>query len=366
MDELLFELIRVAVGNADNLSHTPSEKEWDALYEMTMKQSLVGVCFAALQRLGANADDGFVRIGMSKMQYLNWLGMAFQIQCMNEVANRRCAELQSKLFDGGMRSCILKGQGVGLLYAKQLHGLRQSGDIDIWVDGDKDKTLDWARKQGATIGSIDIVHAHANFFEDIEVEIHSQPSWMYGRRSDKALQKFFNKKADNQFENIDQSVRFSYPTVEFNLVYLLVHINRHIFEEGVGFRQLMDYYFTLIASNKYERAEAINVLSALGLMKFAQGIMYIEQKVFGISTSCMLCEADKSEGEFLLKDILVGGNFGKHDKRNVKLPTEQRLARGLYNMKRNMRYLVHYPSEVISIPFWKLWHYCWRKRKGYL
>lgn len=366
MTELFFELIRVAIGTQECLSRIPSVREWSMLRKMAEKQSLMGVCFAGLKRLGADADEGFARIGMSKMQYLDWMGMVFYIQCKNEMINHQCAELHSKLFADGMRSCVLKGQGVGQLYAEHLCGLRQSGDIDIWIEGEKDETLDWVRRQGAKIGSIDIVHAHADFFEDTEVEIHSQPSWMYGRKADKVLQRFFCEKADEQFENMDRSVGFSHPTVGFNLVYLLVHINRHIFEEGIGFRQLMDYYFTLITSNEYERAEAIKVLSALGLMKFAQGIMYIEKKVFGISTSCMLCEADKSEGEFLLKDILVGGNFGKYDKRNVILPTERRFARGLYNMKRNMRYFVHYPSEVISIPFWKLWHYCWRKRKGYL
>ena len=108
----------------------------------------------------------------------------------------------------------------------------------------------------------------------------------------------------------------TYPTVGFILVYSLVHINRHIFEEGIGLCQLLDYYFFL--------------------------------KVF------------LSEG------IERGGNFGKYDERNVVLPVEKRMARGWYNMLHNVRYLWHYPSEVISIPFWKLWHYCWRKRKGYL
>lgn len=374
MTDRFFELIRVAIGTGDSLTHTPSNKEWKALYAMAKKQSLVGVCFAALQRLGADADEGFARIGMSEMLYLTWMGMAAKIKQKNETLNQQCAVLQMKLSTDGFRSCVLKGQGVATLYITTstvqaqsvLQGLRQSGDIDIWIDGEKDQTLDWARKQGARLGSIDIVHAHAAFFEDTEVEIHSRPSWMYGRKADKVLQNYFEEMADEQFKHFDQSLGFCYPTVGFNLVYLLVHINRHIFEEGIGFRQLMDYYFVLVASSEAERSEAVKVLSDMGLMKFARGIMYIEQKVFCLDASCMLCEADKSEGEFLLKDILIGGNFGKYDDRNVVLPTEKRFARGWYTLKRNMRYFPHYPSEVIAIPFWQLWHYCWRKRKGYL
>ena len=366
MTELFFELIRVAIGAQATLSRLPSEAEWEELFEMAEKQSLVGVCFSGLYDLGADSDEGYARIGISEDLFFGWMGMAAQINMKNDVVNEQCVALQKRLAADGFRSCVLKGQGVATLYGDELRSFRQSGDIDIWVEGDKNKALEWARKQGATIGSIDIVHAHADFFEDTEVEMHSQPSWMYGRKADKVLQRFFGEKAVEQFGNMDQSVGFSHPTVGFNLVYLLVHINRHTFEEGIGFRQLMDYYFALTASNEAERVEAVRVLSAMGLMKFARGIMYIEQKVFGLDASCMLCEADKSEGEFLLKDILVGGNFGRYDDRNVVLPTEKRLARGWYNMIRNMRYLAHYPSEVIAIPFWKLWHYCWRKRKGYL
>ena len=57
MNELFFELIRVAIGTQEGLSRLPSQKEWKALYDMAKKQSLVGVCFAALQRLGADAHE---------------------------------------------------------------------------------------------------------------------------------------------------------------------------------------------------------------------------------------------------------------------------------------------------------------------
>ena len=158
----------------------------------------------------------------------------------------------------------------------------------------------------------------------------------------------------------------TYPTVGFNLVYSLVHINRHIFEEGIGLRQLLDYYFILKASNVAEREKVHEEIAALGLKKFAAGIMYIESKVFALGRDCMVCEPDAVEGEFLLEDIERGGNFGKYDERNVVLPVEKRFARGWYNMLHNVRYEWHYPSEVLAIPFWKVWHYCWRKRKGYL
>lgn len=345
MNQLFYELIQVGIGVHACLSHTPSAEEWGELYAMAKKQSLVGVCFAGVQRLQQQRQEP------PEMTYLTWMGMAAKIQQRNEVVNRQCTDLQRRLSADGFRSCILKGQGVAQVYPESLRGLRQSGDIDIWIEGDKDVALDWAKKQGATIVSIDMVHAHADLFEDTEVEIHSQPSWMYGRKADKVLQRFFAESADGQFSYHDEKVGMTYPTVGFNLVYSLVHINRHIFEEGIGLRQLLDYYFILKASNVAEREKACEVIASLGLKQFAAGIMYIENKVFALERDCMVCEPDAEEGEFLLEDIERGGNFGKYDERNVVLPVEKRFARGWYNMQHNVRYLWHYPSEVIAIPF---------------
>ena len=83
MNSLFYQLIRVAIGTQDSLSHTPSNKEWKALYDIAKKQSLVGVCFAALQRLGADANEGLARIGMSEMLYLTWMGTTAKIQQKN-------------------------------------------------------------------------------------------------------------------------------------------------------------------------------------------------------------------------------------------------------------------------------------------
>lgn len=79
MNELFFVLIRVAIGTQKSLSQLPTAIEWGKLYKMAEKLSLVGVCFAGLQRLGADADDPstgsgqketFARIGMSELRYL--------------------------------------------------------------------------------------------------------------------------------------------------------------------------------------------------------------------------------------------------------------------------------------------------------
>ena len=110
-EQLFFELIQVAIGTRICLSHTPSVDEWGELYAMAKKQSLVGVCFAGVRRLGANADDGFSAIGMPEMLYLTWMGMAAKIQQKNEIVNKQCVEVQQMIEKEGFRTFIMKGQG---------------------------------------------------------------------------------------------------------------------------------------------------------------------------------------------------------------------------------------------------------------
>jgi len=46
MYQLFYELVQVAIGARSELSRSPSASEWSALYELSDKQALVGICFA--------------------------------------------------------------------------------------------------------------------------------------------------------------------------------------------------------------------------------------------------------------------------------------------------------------------------------
>lgn len=174
IEKVFFELIQVAIGTQKCLSRTISAMEWMQLYNLAKKQSLVGVCFAALQRLGADADEGFARIGMNEMLYLTWMGMAAKIQQRNQIVDEQCVTLQKRLAAEGFKSCVLKGQGVGLLYAEHLRGLRQSGDIDIWMDGGFERVNNWVQKVAPT-KVVNQHHVDLKIFDGTEVEAHYHP-----------------------------------------------------------------------------------------------------------------------------------------------------------------------------------------------
>ena len=358
MEELFFELFQVALGHRDTLSHYPSETEWRAMFTIAQTQAVVGIAFDGIKLLGKNDQKPPLAL------LYKWIGLSEQIKKRNLIVDKRCQELEKILNDGGFKCCVLKGQGTALYYEHPEY--RQCGDIDIWVKGDRDEILGFARKKGCHIGHIDIKHSDIDFFEDVSVEVHFLPSWMYNPVTNKKLQKFFEKQSSRQFDNFGVENGFTHTTVDFDLVFSIVHIYRHIFSEGIGLRQLMDYYYILQNSTQEQRKEAYDVLRSLKMSSFVGGIMWILRNCFGMKDEYLLCPMNIKHGRFLLSEILTAGNFGQYDVRTKRVAHNKRFVRGFVQFKKNLRFVYYYPSEVLWSPFWKLWHYFWRKRKGYL
>lgn len=394
--KLFFELIRVAIGNAENLSHLPSCEEWKELYEIAKKQSLVGVCFAGLQRLGADAEGGSARIGMSEMLYLTWMGMAAKIQQRNEVVNQQCTELGKRLEAEGYRYCILKGQGAAALYG-DLSALRQSGDIDVWVDAHRKEIIGMVQRIAPTT-SVREHHLELKLFADTEVEVHYWPAVIRHFLKNRKLQKWFDSRREEIFANnaTGDSASFASPTPEFHAIQMMAHMYHHLFDSGIGLRQVMDYYFVLQAlaagssglpigangarvSNELNGSSVANgsnaeigkAIEKIGMGRFASAMMWViayifEGKTSGISETIETLDIKPNEedGKFLLGEIMRGGNFGHHDSRK-NLRKGGYLNSFLGGNLRNLRYLRFNPFDWFWSPLWRLWYFGWRKLNGY-
>ena len=394
INQLFYQLIRVAIGNQVCLSHTPSADEWGELYALAKKQSLVGICFAGVQKLTINHSS--LIVNLSESLRLQWMGMAAKIQQRNEVLNRQCAELQAKLSACGMRSVILKGQGVASLYTisdgglkiNDLSGLRQSGDIDIYVDCGREKAIEYARSMQDDV-DWDYKHLHLKVFKDTEVELHYRPEILMNLRKNARLQRWFEQ-PEVQSSMFQVSGNLVAPSVEFNLFYILLHIYRHFLFEGVGLRQLMDYYFVLrtqindkrLMINDSSSAESeltqidrelsvnfsINeLLREFGMERFAKGIMWIMKTVFAGHDNdddndnfFLGIKPDEKEGRYILREVMEGGNFGHHDERNM-VNVSGKKGSVLRILRHNWHLLAHYPSEALWAPIYFVWHYFWKK-----
>lgn len=380
---LFFELIQVAIGTRICLSHTPSADEWGELYTLAKKQSLVGVCFAGVQKLNnVPHQQGDERGSLPEMLYLTWMGMAAKIQQRNEVVNRQCVELQAKLSADGFRSYIMKGQSVASLYKlrdalrqaqepslelRNLSALRQSGDIDVYLEGGLDKVLAYARTFGE-VAKVNELEMSVPVFSDTEVEFHYRPFIMRSPLRNKRLQRFFESKRnecmENRVELPNGAGEIASPTIEYNLVHLLVHTYHHFITEGVGLRQLLDYYFVVQASNAEDVNECQKMVESLGLNRFASALMWVLVHVFGLKVEQALWAPCEKDGRLLLDEILMSGNFGHTDERAKDIQTSRWKAFWFVNGKTFRFWRFDHWAWFWS-PVWRIYHFCWRKVKGF-
>lgn len=349
----LRELILISLRKLSQFSNTLSDDEWKGLFDSAKSQALLGICFTGIEQLPKNQRP-------PKSILIQWLVCTEQIERTNCLLNSQAKELTSLFEKGGFESSILKGQGVAQLYP--IPQRRQSGDIDIWISDERDKIVKFARTQGQ-VYSVSLKHAKYKYFNDTEVEIHFIPTWFYNPLNHYKWTKWVKNIKEKKFRF--SGIGYSIPTIKFNLVYSMVHIYRHQFDEGIGLRQLMDYYYILIHSKQSERTEAYKILCSLGMKRFVGAVMFVLQEFFRLENEFLLSLPSEKYGRKFLSTIIEGGNFGAFDPNNQH-QSETIISRGIRNMKHISKIAFDYPSEVFWSPIWKLWHWCWRKKHRYL
>lgn len=359
---LFFELLQVALGTRDTLSRVPSAIEWGEIKDLCLRHALPGVGFYAIRKL-SDSDTGLLPPRVMILEQYALERKMLQANAQQIEDARRLTELFKQ---EGFGACVLKGCSLAGIYPNGM--ARMSGDIDIWVvpQGVGHDSLCIRRKRVIALCRMvaerrEVFYHHTDLpLKGKHIEVHFTPSWMFAPWHNANLQRFFAEEWPNRCWNGD----FYVPSVQINAVYVLLHIYRHLFDEGIGLRQVIDYYFVL-KNDVGDKERVIRVLKSVGLYKFAGAMMWVLHEVLNMPKEYMLCPADEARGKQLLDEIMQAGNFGKYDERLSSLNRKSLLSRLKQNINRNIRLMRYYPSEAICSPFWKIWQKLWQLYNGY-
>ena len=266
-------------------------------------------------------------------------------------------------------------------------------------------------------------HIDAPSMDGTKVEVHYRPAFLRSPLRNWRMQRWFEHHADECMKN-KTHLGFSMMTSSVNVVYQMCHLYTHVFEGGVGLRQLMDYYFALrVWHNDLEEkkeleskgvlieghgsavmspSQVMDVIRSFGMGKFAAAVMWVLNEVFGganendnenekgqrrtwretdggpqadevreqglmnddrlLITDCpwLLCEPNEKEGKRLMEEIMKGGNFGQYDTRDAALKKGGMVKHGIWKLKRVMRLVSSYPEEALWEPVFRVYHLIWR------
>ena len=436
--KIFFDFLRFCIGSAKEIPGSLKEADWKELYAIAKKQCLVGVLFDGIKKLPAE------HVGMKKELLLQWMAESQMLEKANVRLNDAAIQVSEWFRKKGFRTCILKGQGNALMYPNPCS--RTPGDIDIWVEGGDKRVISFVRSISPHEKAC---YHHIEFpsYKDVEVEVHYRPSFLLCFWHNRKLQKYYERVKEEQFSHrvmLGEQGEIAIPTSEFNLIFQLTHIFSHLMNEGIGLRQLVDYYYVLCDFYKvyqktskitpslftlkegstshpdpltlrgeggnrptrcseplrskdggpskvspncagWDRRDAIGDMTSataarssfaanssaaidrvqkelkkLGLWKFAEGIMYIMQEVFGMPASRLIVPPNEKYGKFVLNEVLEAGNFGRHDARN-RFGRSQ-LGHNLQRVYRDMRLVKFFPAEALCEPLFRIWHFFWRMK----
>lgn len=356
---LFFELLQVAMGNRQELSHTPDAGEWQEMYDIASKQTIAGICADGIGMLPKEQQP-------PKDIAMRWAMTAVCIEKQNRRLNSQAVKIQEKFRNAGFRSCIFKGQGIAAAYyPKPLH--RQCGDIDIWLEGSRKRIISYVRSISPN-ETVSYHHIDFKILKDPSVEIHFFPSYLNNPFRNRRLLAYWREETARQMENRitlpGDAGTITAPTDDFNLIAILAHIQHHYFEEGIGLRQLADYYHILASGIDEDiKADVRRKLKAFGMMKFAGAVMYVLQKVFGMKDDSLLLPPQEKAGKLLLTHVMESGNFGKYDKKVSRIyQSGTPLSRFIRRERFNLRIFMQYPEEYFSEIYFRVFYYFYRKR----
>ena len=237
--KIFFDFLRFCIGSAKEIPGSLKEADWKELYAIAKKQCLVGVLFDGIKKLPAE------HVGMKKELLLQWMAESQMLEKANVRLNGAAIQVSEWFRKKGFRTCILKGQGNALMYPNPYS--RTPGDIDIWVEGGDKRVISFVRSISPHEKAC---YHHIEFpsYKGVEVEVHYRPSFLLCFWHNRKLQKYYERVKEEQFSHrvmLGEQGEIAIPTVEFNLIFQLTHIFSHLMNEGIGLRQLVDYYFVI-------------------------------------------------------------------------------------------------------------------------
>lgn len=358
----IFAFLKYCLGSKEDMSRVIACMNWQELYSFASKQALLGLCFDGIERLGKEYPEELKQNPIGRELLMTWMGKAQQIRRQNVKVNSVAGKLFAMLREDGLRCCVLKGQGNALMYPNPYS--RTPGDIDVWVNASRERIMEYASKKFELGEDIRLQHLETSL-NGVPVELHFFPCSMNNILYHARLQKWFRRNADLQCSHIvglpDGTGDIAIPTSSFNIVYQLTHLYHHFFDEGIGMRQIIDYYYVvnndelLVIRDTLQRE-----LKYLGLWKFAGAVMYVLHEALGLSEEKMIAPMDEKRGKLLLAEILDGGNFGRHFTKYAGFTHQSMGKKYFLKIWRNMHFVRCYPAEALSEPIFRTCHFFWR------
>lgn len=310
IQEAFFSLVRAGLWGTPaeaSLFQGLTPHQWQELHRLAHTQSLLAIVFDGIETLPAELRP-------PRPLYLKWGALTIQVEQANDRINNMVVRINSLYTDAGLNPVLLKGQGMAACYRNPRH--RQCGDIDVYLGKDGQQKGNGLLIKAGAHGTGEETYKHASYdLDGIHIENH------------RLINRMHNPIANHRFERLvsewypqgaERHTGMPTPPPNFNAIYILLHAFEHFLSSGIGLRQLCDWcclfhkYRTDINPDRF-----VSDLRRLGLLNAARAFGYVAVSRLGLPAEYLPFDTSgyRQQGERLMDEILITGNFGKYDRR---------------------------------------------------
>lgn len=341
-EEKYIEFLRWCLYPTDVLPKCVADIDWQELLEFAKKQTIVGIYWQGIQRLGDIANRP------SEDDVMEWMGEYKKITRRNTKIDTAVANLTKFMNDNGIDFFVFKGQTVAQYYSQP--EMRSSGDIDFYVFS---KGRERAKKLLGEKVPLTDDHSgqHWEFtYDGIPYEMHYHTAVFASnsklRYWDNLIDSCFDGKLDHVEIN-GVSVPTLPPTI--NAIYLFIHIYHHFLKEGIALRQFIDWMMFFEAKHdEIVVSELTAKLERLGLLRAFKAFGTVIVDVLGMEAKYFplhLTDSDRKYEQQIMSIVLKYGNFGKYGRKEQQGGWRHSLETGLRSVRHLTQFFWLSPSE---------------------
>lgn len=282
--------------------------DWNVIFRLADIQTVVAIVLDGIALLPHNIQPP----AALKMRYI---ALTQKVEQMNKIHRKTMCLIHSTMVQNNIQEIYMKGQIAASRYPFPLH--RQPGDIDFIVASrDFERTL----KSLSSIGRVDfeMIHEHHGMalINNVIVEPHFAVHNFQCPSVNRAMKAFFDEIFPDGISmiNLDGCELPSFPPT-FESVLYVGHMVNHVYAEGLGLRQIIDYaMFLRNCGNCIEPQKHAEYLAQMKMHRawrifscICSQYLYVRMPSFVDSFS----HKEKDMARCLFEDIMHVGNFGR-------------------------------------------------------
>lgn len=301
--DTLFELLRIAFRG-----HSPTSFEgvdWKNVLQLAKMQGVAAVAYEAVQKLPEHVRP-------NKATLLEWFGCAYHHERIFNQQMASAADLAEKFHHENIRTFVLKGCSVAMLYPVPKH--RPSGDFDCFLKYESDAQCNdgvpafemgnlIAEKHGVEVNRDYYIHSKF-LYRGLTVENHQFLMAVKGDSKDKLYENFLREIIENDQPEYINGTWMESPSPMFQALFILSHAKGHFLDEKITLRHVCDWSVVVDAyRNDIDWTEWKQQCERFDLLDFGYALSRLAERVCGISLP-FDCGVNIRKENALLEDIL--------------------------------------------------------------